>query len=127
MNKTSDFLEDESTYKLLFEKIESHMKTNQPWRSSEYSLQLLAKEINSNHLYVSSAINKYSKNNFKTYLNEYRLNAFTEYVKDKNNEQVLLKEIYLNIGFDNQATFNRVFKSKFLMTPQEYLEQIKNK
>ncbi len=125
LNKINDLPANESTYSLLFEKIESHMTINQPWKSSEYSLQQLAKEMNSNHLYVSFAINKYSKKNFKTYLNEYRLAAFTEYVKGKDNEQLLLKEIYLNIGFDNQATFNRVFKSKFFMTPQEYMEQIK--
>ncbi|NML72187.1 helix-turn-helix domain-containing protein [Chryseobacterium sp. RP-3-3] len=114
---------DESFYKLLFENIESYMKINEPWKSPGYNLTQLTKDLNSNQLYVSSAINKYSKNNFKTYLNEFRLNAFIESVKNKN-EQFFLKEIYLNIGFDNQVTFNRVFKNKFLITPQEYLEQI---
>jgi AraC-like DNA-binding protein len=65
------------------------------------------------------------KNNFKTYLNDFRLNAFEEQIKKNDNEENLsLKEIYLDIGFNSRVTFNRTFKNKFKKTPQEYISDI---
>ena len=76
-------------------------------------------------MYVSTAINKMTNSNFKTYVNEYRLNAITEEIKQKvvKKELVVLKDIYLNNGFNHQATFNKVFKSKFGITPLEYIDK----
>ncbi|MFP7655177.1 helix-turn-helix domain-containing protein [Chryseobacterium proteolyticum] len=96
------------------------MQTEKPWKNPEYSLKQLARDVNSNTQYVSTTINNYTKNNFKTYLNEFRLNAFIASLEDKN-EEFSMEEIYLTIGFYNRSTFNRVFKSKFKMTPQEYI------
>ncbi|PXW15261.1 MULTISPECIES: helix-turn-helix domain-containing protein [Chryseobacterium] len=119
--------DDQSLYKLLFDRIENYMQVYQPWKSSTYNLNQLAKDLNSNHQYVSFAINKYTENNFKTYLNNYRLKAFIDVAKDKNEQGLFsVKEIYLTVGFDNQATFNRVFKNKYSLTPQEYLNDLKN-
>jgi AraC-like DNA-binding protein len=117
------YSEDElsiTIYEKLFKKIELLMQTEKPWKNPEYSLKQLARDVNSNTQYVSTTINNYTKNNFKTYLNEFRLNAFIASLEDKN-EEFSMEEIYLTIGFYNRSTFNRVFKSKFKMTPQEYI------
>jgi len=112
-------------YEDLFSKIEDYMKSQKPWRNPEYNLKQLAKDVNSNTQYVSSAINSCSRNNFKSYLNDFRLNAFITLINNKN-EEFSLEDAYLTIGFYNRSTFNRVFKSKFQMTPQEYLSSQSN-
>lgn len=107
-------------YEKLFLKIEELMYTKKPWKDPAYNLRNLTRDVNSNTQYVSSAINNYTKNNFKAYLNEFRLNAFIESINNKDDD-FSLEEVYLTIGFYNRSTFNRVFRAKFKMTPQEYM------
>lgn len=69
-----------------------------------------------------------SDSNFKVYVNEFRLKAIVNEIMQKksNNEIIILKDIYLNNGFNHQATFNKVFKTHFGKTPQEYINSDKN-
>lgn len=108
----------------LFKLIEDFMKKDKPWLDPEYSVEQLSRDLKTNILYISQAINTCAKTNFKSYLNEFRLFAFINELKKVKQDKVSLKEIYLNVGFHNQATFNRVFKNRFNMTPQEYMENI---
>ncbi|WP_426486143.1 helix-turn-helix domain-containing protein [Flavobacterium sp. 2] len=119
--KSSELLVANTSYKALFERIDDHMSTKQPWRNAEYNLEQMAKDLNLNIFQISTAINYCTKNNFKTYLNDYRLNAFTEEIKNQKDNDVLLKEIYLDLGFNSRVTFNRNFKNKFGVNPQEYI------
>lgn len=118
-----DYREDDQlvpVYEKLFLKIEDFMHTQKPWKDPEYNLRKLSRDVNSNTQYVSTTINSYTKSNFKAYLNDFRLNAFIASIDNKN-EDFSLEEVYMTIGFYNRSTFNRVFKSKFQMTPQEYI------
>ena len=121
-----DTIESGEYYNSLFTKIEAYMRSELPWKDATFSLDKLALGVNSNTMYVSTAINKMTNSNFKTYVNEYRLNAIIEEIKQKvvKKELVVLKDIYLNNGFNHQATFNKVFKSKFGITPQDYFLSI---
>ena len=107
----------------LFETIESYMKQSRPWLDPDYSIEILARDLKSNTLYISQAINLYAKTNFKSYLNDFRLNAFIMEWKNSKDKSVSFKEIYMDVGFNNHVTFNRVFKTKFDMTPQEYIKK----
>lgn len=71
-----------SNIEKLFNDIKTHMTTKKPWINPEYSLEQLARDVNSNTQYVSAAINSYTKNNFKTYINEFRVQAFINAVND---------------------------------------------
>ncbi|WP_426486148.1 helix-turn-helix domain-containing protein [Flavobacterium sp. 2] len=105
----------------IFEKIDQYMTLKQPWRNADYNLEQMAKDLNLNIFQISTAINHCTKDNFKTYLNDCRLNAFTEEIKSHANKDVYLKEIYLDLGFNSRVTFNRNFKNKFGETPQDYI------
>lgn len=105
----------------MFQKIDEYMSIKQPWRNAEYNLEQMAKELNLNSFQISTAINYCTKNNFKTYLNDYRLNAFIDEIRNQKNKDILLKEVYLDLGFNSRVTFNRNFKNKFGETPQEYI------
>ncbi|KRD09178.1 hypothetical protein ASE21_15160 [Flavobacterium sp. Root901] len=119
--KKSELVVTNTSYKSLFERIEEHMVLKQPWRNAEYNLEQMAKDLNLNIFQISTAINYCTKNNFKTYVNDYRLNAFKEEIKNQKNKDILLKEVYLDLGFNSRVTFNRNFKNKFGETPQEYI------
>lgn len=121
-NELNDFdvLHDESTRKI-FEKIDHYMLVAQPWRDAEYSLEQLAKDLNLSTFQISTSINYFTKSNFKSYLNNYRLNAFVEEMKNRKRKDILFKEVFLDLGFNSRVTFNRNFKNKFGKTPQEYL------
>lgn len=122
-NETND---SSSYYSGLFAKIETHMRVDTPWKNASFSLGDLAKSVNSNSMYVSVAINKMADNNFKVYINEFRLKAIINEIMQKksNNEIIILKDVYLNNGFNHQATFNKVFKAYYGKTPQEYINSI---
>jgi AraC-like DNA-binding protein len=59
--------------------------------------------------------------NFNHYLNEVRLNYVTSSLGDSDKQ---ITEIALDSGFQSQATFNRVFRDRFHMTPREYRKMI---
>lgn len=115
--------ENSSVYFSLFERIELFMRTEKPWIDYDYTIKKLSRDMSSNTLYVSTAINKYSGLNFNKYINSYRLKAFMEEI-DKGKDKRLIKEIFLNVGFDNQSTFNRAFKSQYSVSPQEYFSTL---
>ncbi len=93
------------------------------WLNPEYNSKQLSEDVGSNTFYVSQAINTYAKMNVKTYLNEYRLNAFIDNIDDIKKGKASIKSVYLASGFNSQATFNRVFKNQFGISPLEYIEQ----
>lgn len=105
----------------IFNKVDTYMQIKQPWRNADYNLEQLAKDLQLSIFQISTAINYCTKNNFKSYLNDYRLNAFAEEIKSHKNDHFLLKEVYMDLGFNSRATFNRNFKNKFRKTPQEFL------
>ncbi|MHC0442845.1 helix-turn-helix domain-containing protein [Flavobacterium sp. 3-210] len=109
------------SYHKIFERIDLYMRTEQPWRSSDYGLEQLALDLGLNVIQISTAVNYCTKNNFKSYLNDYRLNAFVEEIKTHNRKDFLMKQVYMDLGFNSRATFNRNFKSKFRKTPQEFV------
>lgn len=108
----------------LYIKIEEYMQLRKPWLDPDYSIEQLARDLKSNTLYISKAVNIYAKTNFKSYLNEYRIQTFVNEANKNRHDKKLIKEIYLEIGFKSQVTFNRVFKARFDMTPQEYIDNL---
>ncbi|BDU26933.1 hypothetical protein FLGSB24_36770 [Flavobacterium sp. GSB-24] len=109
------------SFQRIFEKVDLYMKTQEPWRNPDYSLEQLAQDLRLSVIQISSAVNYSTKNNFKSYLNDYRLNAFVEEIKNHESKDFLMKELYMDLGFNSRATFNRNFKTKFRKTPQEFV------
>lgn len=55
--------------------------------------------------------------NFNHYLNDVRLEHASVLLADS---ELPITEIYLACGFQSQATFNRVFRAKYKITPRHY-------
>lgn len=121
-NDVAQTLTNSSSVEKLFNEIKTHMINKKPWINPEYTLEQLARDVNSNTQYVSAAINIYTKNNFKTYINEFRIQAFINAVNDIKSKKTSMKEVYLNVGFNSQSTFNRVFKQSQNISPTDFVQ-----
>jgi len=118
----AETINNTSNIEKLFNEIKIHMIHKKPWINPEYTLEQLARDVNSNTQYVSAAINIYTKNNFKTYINEFRVQAFISAVDDIKSKKTSMKEVYLNVGFNSQSTFNRVFKQSQHISPTDFVQ-----
>lgn len=112
-NEKKDSGEDIS----LFEKLERYMKEFEPYKKPELSKADIVEALGTNRQYLTDAIKKETGKNYLDYINEYRLNYARHYLLL--DVSVPISNIILDAGFASNATFYRLFKAKFGMTPNE--------
>lgn len=81
------------------------------------TLSNMAKDLGVSKFVLSRVFSGVFHTNFNRYVNEVRLNyvaALLEYTQDG------ITQICMNSGFESQRTFNRVFQSRYKMSPREY-------
>ena len=108
-------------YDQLFKEISNYFESKSPFRDSDFNIQQLASELNSNSTYISRAINLNTNMNFKTFVNTHRITQIKKELNDNDNNKYTLMYIYTNAGFKYQSTFNKVFKQIENITPSEYI------
>ncbi len=81
------------------------------------SLDSLAKIFGTNKYQISRIFSKTLHISFNEYVNRIRLDYASKLIRTTNNTMIY---ICLESGFDNQHTFNRVFRQYYNMTPNEY-------
>lgn len=92
----------------------AYMKDNY---TKELSLESVAKVFGYSPTYLSRMFQKYAKTNYKTYLDNIRLeHAYKELM----NSDTPIGEIAMNNGFPNNKAFARVFKNKYGVLPSEF-------
>ena len=94
--------------------ITSYMKENY---KKELSLESLAKTFGYSPTYLSRMFQKYAKTNYKTCLDNIRLEHAT---KDLMNTEITIGEIAFNNGFANSKAYAKVFQAKYGMLPSEF-------
>lgn len=94
--------------------ITSYMKENY---KKELSLESLAKIFGYSPTYLSRMFQKYAKTNYKTCLDNIRLEHAA---KDLMNTEITIGEIAFNNGFANSKAFAKVFQAKYGMLPSEF-------
>lgn len=85
--------------------------------SQDISLSMLARKFGLNKSYISNLIGKTTHQNFRAYLNGYRLEKAKELLR---NTEKSITDICFECGYNNIRTFNRVFVEVINMTPKEY-------
>ncbi len=129
-NKTSSqtiFIIPDKTEQKILVKL-SKFEASQKFVNPNLSLTSLAKEINTNTAYLSEIINKHKDKNFKTYLNELRINFIIDKLQN-NPEYLQYKTSHLaeECGFNSRNSFTLVFKSITGISPSVYIDAIRNK
>lgn len=99
------------------ENIDFILYINQNYHNSELTLEGLAKHYNINPRKIADKITDSYDCNFKTYLNNIRIEEAKRLLKET---QLNINEIAYKVGYSSPNSFNRVFKSFVGITPTEY-------
>ena len=90
--------------------ISAHYKEN-------ITLSGMAQALGISQFALSRVFSGVFHQNFNHYLNDVRLEHAAAMLTDSDES---VTEIYLDCGFQSQATFNRVFQARYHMTPRQY-------
>ena len=96
------------------ERIEEHKW----WRDPDLDLAGLARRLGTNTAYLSRGLNEGLGIGFADAINRLRVDHAAERLRTSDDSDIL--SIALDAGFGSKATFNRVFKERFGMTPSSY-------
>ena len=110
--------------KRLFDNVEKLMTTERLYEQSDLTLAEVASRMNEPVNHLSQAINSQSETTFYHYVNNYRIQAFIEKMKDPANKQFTYLALAMDCGFNSKSTFNKYFKIHTGMTPTQFSRQV---
>ena len=122
-----DFETSSVNYTNLYFELREVLETKQLYLNPNLILEDLIKELGTNKKYLYYAIKSNYEDNFRSLLNDYRINHVKSMIIEsiKAKKKIRIEEIQESSGFQSTASFFRVFKSKTGLTPLEYAEQVK--
>ncbi len=106
--------------------VKKYMEQEKPYLNSELNLSDLAEELDMTRAQLSQVINAGFQKNFNDFVNNFRINAFKDKLKEGQHKQLSLLGIAYDCGFNSKATFNRVFKKLTHTSPTEFLNSLSN-
>lgn len=109
----------------LFEKIYHYLITNQNYLSENITLEQVAAQININREYIRNAIKKTEGCNFKTFINNHRIDFAKNLIMENLFGKCSIDEIAKKSGFSNRTSFYRTFHEVTGFTPVYYKSQLK--
>jgi len=113
--KIEDTMADNYQTKLL-----AFMETNKPYRRFDYTILMLAKEMNIPEHHLSIVLNGSIKKTFTEFMNEYKVAEAKQMLCDPKFARRTIESIALDCGFGVKSTFNRVFLKHTGNTPTDY-------
>lgn len=109
---------DKTTRARIVAKVLAQFEEKQIHHVSGLKLQNLCDATAENVHYVSQVINQDMKLSFFDLVNQHRINDAK--IKLKENSNLSILEIALEVGFNSKSTFNKAFKQQTGKTPSEY-------
>ncbi len=119
-------INDDIIHKILLglEKIEKE-KT---FLKTDFNLQYIANEVNSNISYVSKVINFHKKKSFKEYTNTLRIEHIIKELKEKPiTRQFSIDAIAKELGYSNASSFSKIFKKNTGINPSVFIHNLNDK
>jgi len=101
------------------ERLLAHMHAAQPYLAPELTLGELAAQLRTNTSWLSRVVNAGCGQNFNDFINEYRVQAAEQRLRDPQFQHYTLLAVALESGFNSKSTFNRVFRKLRGQTPSE--------
>jgi len=90
--------------------------------NKDFSLAILAGQLDTNTKYLSEIINSHYQMNFNTYINKLRINYIVEKLKtDPNFVKYRISYLAENCGFASHSSFATVFKAITGLTPGKFI------
>ncbi|MFV0310950.1 MAG: helix-turn-helix domain-containing protein [Dysgonomonas sp.] len=107
----------------LYEELANLMRNEHIYKQNDLTKEKLAALLNTNRTYLSQVINKYSGLSFTHFINSFRIEDAVHVLSDPNND-IPLKALSSDIGFNSTTTFYTAFQSSVGMTPSLYREKV---
>lgn len=104
----------------LYARVIKIMDNERLYADPQLSRDSLAERLGTNRTYLSHAINELSGMNFAQFINSYRIKEAVKVLSDEKSGDISLSELALSLGFNNRATFNKLFQSHVGMSPATY-------
>ena len=99
------------------------METEQPYLEEDIKISDLAEALSCPSHHLSELINTVFETNFFDYINQYRIEAAKKVLLTPENGDMKILAIAFETGFNNKATFNRVFKKYTGQTPSAFRKE----
>jgi AraC-like DNA-binding protein len=114
--------------KALFTELRDAFDKQKLYLDPELNLKAVIRILGTNKKYLYQAISENSAENFRAFINRYRVDEAKRIMEDRlgNNEQVHLSDLYASAGFNSSASFYRAFKQVTGLAPKDYLTEIKS-
>ena len=103
----------------IFSRFEQLMTNEKLYLIPDLQREDVAKKINTNTVYLGTAIRESTNQSFGDYINCLRLDYARHLLSDPNKKNKLISLIASESGFKSLRTFNRAFKERFGITPGE--------
>lgn len=104
----------------LVDHLHTHMRLSRPFLNNSLTMQNLAEQLKLPETQLSILINHYIGQHFFDLVNEYRINAAAEILRDPNQRSKTILEIIYEVGFNSKSSFNTAFKKQIKLTPSQY-------
>ncbi|WP_298426117.1 helix-turn-helix domain-containing protein [uncultured Kordia sp.] len=104
-------------------KLQFLIAEKQIYMRSDLSLKILAKKVDTSANNLSWLLNSVYGKTFYEFINEYRVKAFLEKVKEGEHKKQTILGIAMDAGFNSKSTFNKSFKMMMNDTPSRYIEK----
>lgn len=112
--------------KLIMKDIDKIMSERKLFTQTDLTLDTLATQIGYNRYYISTAMNRCSKKNFNSYINEYRIKEAIQLISDPIYAEMNIEDIAFKSGFNDRRTFYRVFKNITGLSPGTFRKNTNN-
>ena len=132
-NVTPDFKQKKYSKKTLIDELQKEllnkillvMEDTTVICDAEFSINKLAKMVQSNYLYVSDVINDLIKKNFRSFLNEYRIKEAQRIFSAPDTKKYTIESIAQQVGFKSPNAFRKAFKDINGVNPLFYIKMMK--
>jgi len=96
---------------------------NNNFHENNLTVEQVSNNTGINERRIATVIQENFGCNFKTYVNQIRINESKRLLKESD---LNIGEIAFKVGFNNQSHFNRVFKAMNGSSPSEFREMVKH-
>jgi AraC-like DNA-binding protein len=107
--------------------LQKYMINQKAYQNPSLSLAGLAKEVRMPKRTITDALNTCLGQNFKNFVNSYRIEAVKQAFGDPAFGHNTILEIAFAMGFNSKSAFNDVFKSMVGTTPSDYRDRLTRK
>ena len=127
-NTAIDETKELNAQNILFSELRDVFDKQKLFLDPELNLKTVIRVLGTNQKYLYQAISENSDNNFRSFLNRYRVDEAKRVIEKKiqGNEDLNLSDLYSTVGFNSPVSFYRAFKSVTGLTPKDYAVEFRN-